>query len=66
MTVKAHQSDNSTVLEQYAFMKRDMAVNLLTADRKATSFEKVDISIDDIISGGEEGIIYTLQLPVLA
>ena len=39
MTVKAHQSDNSTVLEQYAFMKRDMAVNLLTADRKATSFD---------------------------
>lgn len=39
MTLKAHELDGFTVLEQYAFMKRDMAVNLLSADRKATSFD---------------------------
>ncbi|MGL6261218.1 GH36-type glycosyl hydrolase domain-containing protein [Vibrio sp. WXL210] len=39
MTLKAHQHGEHTVLEQYAFMKRDYAVNLVTADRPATSFE---------------------------
>lgn len=40
MTLKAHrQTSGHTVLEQYAFMKRDSAVNLLSADRIATSFE---------------------------
>lgn len=40
MTLKAHkQASGHTILEQYAFMKRDSAVNLLTADRVATSFE---------------------------
>ncbi|MBY6196042.1 GH36-type glycosyl hydrolase domain-containing protein [Vibrio hangzhouensis] len=40
MTLKAHkQSSGHTVLEQYAFMKRDIAVNLMTADRPATSFD---------------------------
>ena len=40
MTLKAHkQTSGHTVLEQYAYMKRDYAVNLLTADRPATSFE---------------------------
>ncbi|SIO92490.1 GH36-type glycosyl hydrolase domain-containing protein [Vibrio spartinae] len=40
MILKAHQqAQGHTVLEQYAFMKRDYAVNLLTADRPATSFD---------------------------
>lgn len=40
MTLKAHkQASGHTVLEQYAFMKRDTAVNLMTADRVATSFD---------------------------
>ncbi|ASA57393.1 GH36-type glycosyl hydrolase domain-containing protein [Vibrio gazogenes] len=40
MILKAHQqAQGHTVLEQYAFMKRDDAVNLLTADRPATSFD---------------------------
>ncbi|MGR5260590.1 GH36-type glycosyl hydrolase domain-containing protein [Vibrio astriarenae] len=39
MTLKSHQHGEHTVLEQYAFMKRDYAVNLVTADRPATSFE---------------------------
>ncbi|MBE4591281.1 glycosyl transferase [Vibrio navarrensis] len=39
MIVKAHQQESGhTVLEQYAFMKRDYAVNIMTADRPATSF----------------------------
>ncbi|QXO18319.1 GH36-type glycosyl hydrolase domain-containing protein [Vibrio ostreae] len=40
MIVKAHpQQSGHTVLEQYAFMKRDYAVNLMTADRPASSFD---------------------------
>ena len=40
MILKAHQpEDGYTVLEQYAFMKRDTAVNLVTADRRASSFD---------------------------
>ncbi|MEH0665590.1 glycosyl transferase [Vibrio scophthalmi] len=40
MTLNAHQqASGHTVLEQYAFMKRDYAVNLMTADRVATSFD---------------------------
>ncbi len=40
MTLNAHkQASGHLVLEQYAFMKRDSAVNLMTADRKASSFE---------------------------
>ncbi|MGR5119509.1 GH36-type glycosyl hydrolase domain-containing protein [Vibrio astriarenae] len=39
MTLKSHQHGEHTVLEQYAFMKRDYAVNLVTADRPVTSFE---------------------------
>jgi cellobiose phosphorylase len=40
MTLNAHKQESGhTVLEQYAFMKRDYAVNLMTADRVATSFE---------------------------
>ncbi|EKO3495173.1 GH36-type glycosyl hydrolase domain-containing protein [Vibrio fluvialis] len=40
MTLKAHQqASGHTVLEQYAFMKRDYAVNLMTADRPSTSFD---------------------------
>lgn len=40
MTLKAHkQASGHTVLEQYAFMKRDMAVNIMSADRAATSFD---------------------------
>lgn len=39
MIVKSHQQESGhTVLEQYAFMKRDYAVNIMTADRPATSF----------------------------
>ncbi|MDG3085685.1 glycosyl transferase [Vibrio hannami] len=40
MTLKAHEEQSGhLVLEQYAFMKRDIAVNLMTADRAATSFD---------------------------
>lgn len=40
MTLNAHKQESGhTVLEQYAFMKRDYAVNLMTADRIATSFD---------------------------
>ncbi|MHA2940237.1 GH36-type glycosyl hydrolase domain-containing protein [Vibrio sp. RC27] len=40
MTLNAHQQESGhIVLEQYAFMKRDYAVNLMTADRVATSFD---------------------------
>lgn len=40
MTLKAHTVDSGhRVLEQYAFMKRNSAVNLMTADRIATSFD---------------------------
>jgi len=40
MTLNAHTQDSGhVVLEQYAFMKRDTAVNLMTADRIATSFD---------------------------
>ncbi|PWI33415.1 glycosyl transferase [Vibrio albus] len=40
MTLKAHQQKSGhIVLEQYAFMKRDNAVNLMTADRASTSFD---------------------------
>ncbi len=40
MTLNAHTQDSGhLVLEQYAFMKRDYAVNLMTADRVATSFD---------------------------
>jgi cellobiose phosphorylase len=40
MTLKAHkQAQGHTILEQYAFMKRDFSVNLMTADRVATSFD---------------------------
>lgn len=40
MTLNAHKQDSGhVVLEQYAFMKRDCAVNLMTADRVATSFD---------------------------
>ncbi|WP_413284736.1 GH36-type glycosyl hydrolase domain-containing protein [Vibrio sp. MA40-2] len=40
MTLNAHtEQSGHIVLEQYAFMKRDYAVNLMTADRIATSFD---------------------------
>ena len=40
MTLNAYtQESGHIVLEQYAFMKRDYAVNLMTADRVATSFD---------------------------
>lgn len=40
MILNAHtQETGHIVLEQYAFMKRDTAVNLMTADRVATSFD---------------------------
>jgi len=40
MTLNAHIEDSGHwVLEQYAFMKRGDAVNLMTADRVATSFD---------------------------
>lgn len=40
MTLKAHtENTGHMVLEQYAFMKRDTAVNLMTADRVASSFD---------------------------
>jgi len=40
MTLNAHtQASGHIVLEQYAFMRRDTAVNLMTADRIATSFD---------------------------
>lgn len=40
MALKAHKQESGhTILEQYAFMKRDFAVNLMTADRPATSFD---------------------------
>jgi cellobiose phosphorylase len=40
MTLKAHpEADSRLVLEQYAFMKRDTAVNYLTADKPVASFE---------------------------
>ncbi|MEI8093647.1 MAG: glycosyl transferase [Spirochaetales bacterium] len=39
MTVKAHQLAGVTVLEQYAFMKRDLAVNWFATTLPATSFD---------------------------
>lgn len=39
MTLKAHQTDGRTVLEQYAFMKRDMEVNWFSATLPAASFD---------------------------
>ncbi|MFA6341525.1 MAG: glycosyl transferase [Fibrobacteraceae bacterium] len=40
MTLKAHpEKDGHLVLEQYAYMKRDYAVNYVTADGKVSSFE---------------------------
>ncbi|MDN3678850.1 glycosyl transferase [Vibrio tapetis subsp. quintayensis] len=40
MMVQPHTEESGhIVLEQYAFMKRDFAVNLMTADRVATSFD---------------------------
>lgn len=39
MTLKAHQSNGKTVLEQYAFMKRDLAVNWFAATVPAASFD---------------------------
>lgn len=40
MTVKAHfEKSGHCVLEQYAYMKRDLAVNYVTADTPITSFD---------------------------
>jgi len=39
MTVKAHQVDGRTILEQYAFMKRDLAANWFSTTLPASSFE---------------------------
>jgi cellobiose phosphorylase len=40
MTVKAHtEKSGHTVLEQYAFMKRDNEINYVTCDRPVDSFE---------------------------
>ena len=40
MTVKAHsETSGHVVLEQYAFMKRDLAVNYVTCDRAVKSFD---------------------------
>jgi cellobiose phosphorylase len=40
MTLNAHKQESGhIVLEQYAFMKRDYAVNIMSADRVATSFD---------------------------
>ncbi len=40
MTLKAHEFESAyMVLEQYAFMKRDSAVNLMSADRLPSSFD---------------------------
>ena len=40
MTLKAHpQKDGRMILEQYAYMKRDTAVNYVTADAKVSSFD---------------------------
>jgi cellobiose phosphorylase len=39
MTLKAHRQGTSCVLEQYAFMKRDTAVNYFTANRPVSSFD---------------------------
>ena len=40
MTLKAHkEKDGHLVLEQYAYMKRDFAVNYVTADCKVSSFD---------------------------
>lgn len=39
MTLKAHRQGAHCVLEQYAFMKRDTAVNYFTANRSVSSFD---------------------------
>ncbi|MFO7868089.1 MAG: hypothetical protein R6U95_02180 [Bacteroidales bacterium] len=40
MTLNAHKEDSGhVVLEQYAFMKKEFAVNLITADRPVSSFD---------------------------
>ncbi|MGL1958469.1 MAG: glycosyl transferase [Colwellia sp.] len=40
MTVKAHQQDSGhLVLEQYAYMKRDIAINYVSCDRPVDSFD---------------------------
>lgn len=39
MTVKCHKDGDRIILEQYAFMKRDMAVNYFTATTAASSFD---------------------------
>jgi cellobiose phosphorylase len=39
MTLKAHQQGDFCVLEQYAFMKRDTAVNYFTSNRSVSSFD---------------------------
>ncbi|RKF13242.1 glycosyl transferase [Alginatibacterium sediminis] len=40
MTLKAHKQDSGhLVLEQYAFMKRDMAINYVSCDRPVDSFD---------------------------
>lgn len=40
MTLKAHwEKDKHLVLEQYAYMKRDTAVNYVTADKEVSSFD---------------------------
>ncbi len=39
MTVRAHRQGTSCVLEQYAFMKRDTAVNYVTANHPVSSFD---------------------------
>ncbi|MFQ3231132.1 GH36-type glycosyl hydrolase domain-containing protein [Reinekea sp.] len=40
MTVKAHkETTGHVILEQYAFMKRDVAVNYVTCDRAVDSFD---------------------------
>jgi cellobiose phosphorylase len=42
MTLKAHKEDDGhVILEQYAFMKKEFAVNLVTADRVIDSFEGI-------------------------
>ena len=39
MTLKAHDDGPFKILEQYAFMKRDTAVNYMTANQPISSFE---------------------------
>ena len=65
MTVKAHQLAGVTVLEQYAFMKRDLAVNWFASTLPARSFDsdrKVFLGNNEYGSWAHPGALEAPQL----